>query len=536
MICASIFFGHDSSMSVMVNGEFVCLIEFEKINGIKHYEPSAIRSKGRKIWRDTLLATLEVLKRDYGIKNSFDLLLHKGFCPTDPGSGLLEIVQDVLNVKQNSSMDQVQHHRLHCNSSYVQSGMNRAIVLSYDAGGDDWRSSICKFNDQGIVESEIEYFDLMIGWLFSIIPGELGFKHTMLGYKPDNENMYRTERMDLAGKIMGLSAYGSYGDWTETEQMMSWFMNEDSTSQLNKDSIVKRWGMIESADDEIKIAWRMQKICESTLLKVFETKILPDLDSYDNNCIITGGCAMNVLANTLLREKYPEVNFFVASNPSDAGLSLGMLAEYRPELRLTNGHTSKTRLLDLNDVPAVLKSRGSEINLTEFNDMISEGQVVGFIHGGLEIGARSLCNRSIIASASFPGIKDKINATVKHREWFRPFAPVVQEKDVSLYFEGRTENNEHMAYAMTTKEEWRDSLSSINHVDNTARVQALSRSDSPWIYDLLELQTPRCLLNTSFNISGKPILNTIEDALWVLDNRGLDAVIISHDNKLWKIL
>ena len=117
MICASIFFGHDSSMSVMVNGEFVCLIEFEKINGIKHYEPSAIRSKGRKIWRDTLLATLEVLKRDYGIKNSFDLLLHKGFCPTDPGSGLLEIVQDVLNVKQNSSMDQVQHHRLHCKTT-----------------------------------------------------------------------------------------------------------------------------------------------------------------------------------------------------------------------------------------------------------------------------------------------------------------------------------------------------------------------------------------------------------------------------------
>ena len=105
-VALAMFFGHDSSMSVMVNGEFVCLIEFEKINGIKHYEPSASRTYEREIWRDTLLAAVQVLKRDYGIENSFDLLLHKGFCPTDPGSGLVEIVRYVCLLYTSDAADE----------------------------------------------------------------------------------------------------------------------------------------------------------------------------------------------------------------------------------------------------------------------------------------------------------------------------------------------------------------------------------------------------------------------------------------------
>ena len=92
-----------------------------------------------------------------------------------------------------------------------------------------------------------------------------------------------------------------------------------------------------------------------------------------------------------------------------------------------------------------------------------------------------------------------------------------------------------MNYALETRETWREKLSAVNHIDNTARVQALRKHESPWIYQLLDKRSPYVLLNTSFNIGGKPILNTLEDALWILDNRDLDHVIIVHDNKLMKI-
>ena len=128
-------------------------------------------------------------------------------------------------------------------------------------------------------------------------------------------------------------------------------------------------------------------------------------------------------------------------------------------------------------------------------------------------------------------MKKILNEKVKDREWYRPFAPVCRLEDVSKYFDFEGESR-WMSFSPTVKEEWRERLVSITHVDNTARVQTVTREQNPWLYDLLtdfEKETGiGVLLNTSFNINGKPILSRYSDALKVYDETEMDALILDN--------
>ena len=127
-------------------------------------------------------------------------------------------------------------------------------------------------------------------------------------------------------------------------------------------------------------------------------------------------------------------------------------------------------------------------------------------------------------------MKDILNDKVKHREWYRPFAPVVRLEDVSKYFEFEGESR-WMGYCPKVREEWREVLVSITHLDGTARVQTITREQKQWLYDLLTEFEKKSgvgvLLNTSFNVDGKPILSTYQDALEVFNRTQLDGLVLS---------
>jgi carbamoyltransferase len=138
------------------------------------------------------------------------------------------------------------------------------------------------------------------------------------------------------------------------------------------------------------------------------------------------------------------------------------------------------------------------------------------------------------------GIKDVLNSRVKGREYYRPFAPVVRLEDVNEYFEWDKESR-WMSFCPKVREEYRDILSAITHVDGTARVQTVTREQNEFLYDLLtaidKLIGIGVLLNTSFNVDGKPILNSYKEGMWVLNNKELDGVVfenyyIQKENKL----
>jgi len=126
-------------------------------------------------------------------------------------------------------------------------------------------------------------------------------------------------------------------------------------------------------------------------------------------------------------------------------------------------------------------------------------------------------------------MKDILNEKVKHREWFRPFAPIVRLEDASEYFDFNGESR-YMSFATDVKEEWKEKLKSITHVDGTARIQTVTRKQNPFMYDLLtefkKISGHGVLLNTSFNVNGRPILSSISDAFTIFREGGLDLLVI----------
>ena len=126
-------------------------------------------------------------------------------------------------------------------------------------------------------------------------------------------------------------------------------------------------------------------------------------------------------------------------------------------------------------------------------------------------------------------MKDILNKKVKNREWYRPFAPVVRLEDVSTYFEWEGEAR-WMSFCPKVKKKWQKKLPSITHVDGTARVQTVTKEQNEWLYNLLTLFKEKTgvgvLLNTSFNVNGKPILSTVSDAFEISEKTELDSLII----------
>jgi len=157
---------------------------------------------------------------------------------------------------------------------------------------------------------------------------------------------------------------------------------------------------------------------------------------------------------------------------------------------------------------------------------------LGIIEGEYEIGPRALGRRSIICDPSRVNMKDVLNSKVKFREWYRPFAPFVRKENVEKYFETLDYRwHDFMSFAVKVRGDT-DRFPAITHVDNTARIQTVSEG-SGFFYDILGHTQSEVLLNTSFNIQGKPTLNSIEDALWILDNTELDHVLVVHEGNYY---
>jgi carbamoyltransferase len=162
-------------------------------------------------------------------------------------------------------------------------------------------------------------------------------------------------------------------------------------------------------------------------------------------------------------------------------------------------------------------------------DDLIEGKIVGIVQGQAEHGPRALGHRSIICNPSIPEMKDTLNAKVKNREWYIPFAPVVRLEDVSKYFEFEGDSR-WMSFCPKVREEWREKLAAITHVDFTARVQTVTKEQNEFLYNLLTEFNDKTgigvLLNTSFNVNGKPILSTYKDAFEIYNKTQLDCLLL----------
>lgn len=360
------------------------------------------------------------------------------------------------------------HHRSHWAAGYYTRPFLECATLVVDAIGEWTTASI--WNDDKKVWS-------------SRYPKSLGLFYTAftdrVGLKP-NEDEYI---------LMGMAAYGNPDRFYDE-------LTKLAHSGKNFHKGVRWWRPELTSEDYFDVAAAVQKVFESHLHGLLaKTKQLTGKD----NLVYMGGCALNCLANRLIPSYFK--SHWIMPNPGDAGSSLGaVLAGLKRKVPF------RTAFLGHNI--------GGEYPVDKaLKELLSYG-IVGVANGPAEFGPRALGNRSLLADPRGQEMKDRVNK-IKQRQEFRPFAPVIRLEDAKNYFDVSTFfHSPYMQQVVKCK--YPDEYPAIVHKDGTSRVQTVTRHSNPGLYALItkwkeETGCPM-LLNTSLNIKGQPIVNTLNDA------------------------
>lgn len=431
------------------------------------------------------------------------------------------------------------HHESHAAGSFYQSKFNDALIISFDGGGNDGFFNIYLGNrTKGVhlleavnhpkSDSPHEFLDL-------------GFPYMVFGHYIDEikqEVDVSAGNLVYPGKLMGLSSFGNI-----IEEWLPHFIDfyQEQVNGTNYRELLNELGSKINVefDRERRILGEVGRNVAATSQRAFEEVFLiytkKYLDKYNNLPVcIAGGCGLNIILNTRLTQELGK-NVFVGPNPNDCGLAAGMLLnEIKPQHQVKLTYKGET-LRDIDTVGEYIHQAyyciSSILDLDKLADELVSGKIVGVARGRGEHGPRALGNRSILCNPAIEGMKDTLNHKVKNRESYRPFAPVVRLEDVNRYFQWDSPS-EFMSFCPIVREEWRDKLAAITHVDNTARVQTVTPEQNKFLYDLLTIIAEKTgvgvLLNTSFNVAGKPILNSVKDAFTIFENTQMDSLVIEN--------
>jgi carbamoyltransferase len=367
------------------------------------------------------------------------------------------------------------------------------------------------------------------------------------------KTLHDTYALDVPGKLMGLSAYGELNrKWTDiikdamTAEWWEHRLNQNETWNNSNNPLLMMRESIDPCiqttryDHKLKntkafmLAKSAQVAFEESIIETIEREFLDKIESCDNNLLLSGGGALNVLANEAIKRKFPDVNVYIPPNCHDGGLSFGILYEHLKTTKKYDVTRSGPRIFDYQYVNAFNQLYAAKkVTTDDIAELLKEQKIIGMCIGNMEVGPRALGNRSILCDASNPKMRDTLNARVKFREWFRPFAPICRKEDAPKYFYSPNfDNMECMQFIADVLPEYQSELFSITHYDNTARLQVVTEESNAAIYDILTA-FDGVLINTSFNVQGMPILNTFNEAFKVLQETGLDHIVIEYENEYW---
>ena len=252
---------------------------------------------------------------------------------------------------------------------------------------------------------------------------------------------------------------------------------------------------------------------------------------------ISGGYGMNIVANHYYLQRFPDVKFYFEPISDDSGISIGAAKFlYHSQTKDKTKRTLSTTSFHgtLHDVS---NYRGITTTIKEIASLLYENKSVAVYTGLSEAGQRALGNRSILFNPLNPDAKDIVNR-IKKREWYRPFAAMVLEEDANIYFNmERIKSSPFMTICFPVKQEYTKLLPGVTHVDNTCRIQTISK-ENKYLYELLieykKISDHGILLNTSFNLAGEPLVETPEDAFKTLNNSCLDYLWFEETKQLFE--
>ena len=382
---------------------------------------------------------------------------------------------DSIMGKWNYTIDEyVDHHLSHASSTYFTSPYTESAIVVIDAIGEFDTISIWYANGTTLEKRWSQTYPHSLGLWYSAMTQRLGLKPQedefilmgMAAWGIPNKSLQRQVK-----KLMNTNLHRGCMDWDSKT------LPDDGTEQWKFD-----------------VAHNVQVVCEQEILKVF--KKVPKLVPETNNICYSGGVALNCVANSLVVQEYP--NLWILPNPGDAGSSLGCAAYVNKKHLNFDSAFLGYNIKGKYPVKPVLKE-------------LLKGNLVGVANGKAEFGPRALGNRSLLADPRGKDIKQKMNE-IKNRQEFRPFAPSVLEEHANDIFEMPTKKSQFMQYVAKCK--YPDKYPAICHIDNTSRVQTVSKKDNPGYYKLIKefYKETGCpmILNTSLNIKGQPIVNDEE--------------------------
>ena len=388
----------------------------------------------------------------------------------------------------NSEIEYVQHHQSHAAAGYYTSPYEESAIVVIDAIGEFETCTIWYVWGSHFEKRYSLKYPKSLGLWYSAMTQRLGLK--------PQEDEYI---------LMGMAGWGTVDEELKQNIRNDFFKDSDKLIDL-KDNLHRGcldWNPEYYKDDDSEqwkfdIAANVQAICEEEIVKVFELtkQLVPETD----NCVYMGGVALNCVANSIIaRDHYP--NLWILPNPGDAGSSLGSAAYvFGEHINWTSPFTGYE-----------IKGRYPKKKVL---DELLKGNIVGVANGRAEFGPRALGNRSLLADPRGHEIRDRVNE-IKHRQKFRPFAPSVLEEYAHEVFDMPVKKSQFMQFVAPCK--FPDKYPAICHVDNTSRVQTVSKEDNPGYYKLIKefYHKTGCpmVLNTSLNIKGQPIVNSYHDGV-----------------------
>ncbi|HJQ68478.1 MAG TPA: carbamoyltransferase C-terminal domain-containing protein [Blastocatellia bacterium] len=556
----------DASAALIKDGEVVFAIAEERLNRVKHYAGiPALSIKACLDWVGADISDIDHVavgrdkdanlakKVQYALTNPAKLLnfiqIRKRREAMNDLKSLLARALGVEAERMRFREHNVEHHIAHIASAYYCSGWERAAGFSYDGSGDFVSAMYarCEGNDIDVLERVF-------------LPHSLGSFYTMMcgfmGYRKFGDE----------GKVMGLAAYGEEAYYDQVRDIVS---PSGNTFKLNLDYFMplgSNSGMVIEGDGTVSLSrhygkkmtelfgdprkpfseiTKREKDLAFAMQKRFEEIFFHLLNRLHrqvptDNLAMAGGCALNSVANGKLFTETPFRRTWIQPAAGDEGLAVGAaLYAYHSVLKQPRGGEMKNAYLgsDFSEsrVRSALEATGLEYRrvereqlLGEVADQIAAGNVVGWFQGRMEWGPRALGNRSILAHPGLPDMKETLNARIKHREWFRPFAPSTLAEHQNEYFE-YDHPSPFMLHVYRIRPDKREKLCAVNHVDDTGRLQTVARDENALYYDLIKAFQQRTglpiVLNTSFN-ENEPIVCTPEEAIDCFRRTKMDVLAI----------
>ncbi|MFE2068061.1 carbamoyltransferase [Streptomyces sp. NPDC059467] len=445
----------------------------------------------------------------------------------------------------------VPHHMAHAASAFHLSGFDEALILVADGMGETESLTVAvgTGRDMEIVHQVPALHSL--GAFYGAATLHLGFEYAMDEYKVMGLAPYG-DRDRYAGRLGELVRLGAKGTYTIPllGENRGWREHETQAGALRE--LTRLFGPPRLPGRPLEQRHMDMAAAVQTALEMTLTHILRHFaeETGRRRLCMAGGVALNCTANGLISRSRLFDDIFVQPAAGDDGSALGAALLVHQERaaadirgRMTMPYWGPEFTADeistlLKETPQCRARRYEEQPklIADVARLLADGDVVAWFQGRMEFGPRALGNRSILADPRDPGMRDRLNTLVKQREDFRPFAPVVREEDVHRFFEvvdGSPARYAHMLFVVRTKEEYREALPAVTHVDGTARVQVVRRADNERLWELIgafgELTGIPVLLNTSFNLRGQPVICDPAEALRTYLRSQLDHLVLGDN-------